>query len=201
MTSSGTFPPPLSGAPQIEALPLRVAAKIVVDQPGGCWRWTASTNKCGYGLVGWRRGSWLAHRLVYTLLVGPIEADTLDHTCHSLDPSCTAGDSCAHRRCVNPMHLEPASRRVNTLRGRGFATENAMKTHCPQGHPYDGDNLVLELAGRARRCLECRRERGRRARATPEHLERQRAYYRAHKDEIQAQRKARRAAEKKEAVA
>ncbi|MFJ4997129.1 NUMOD4 motif-containing HNH endonuclease [Microbacterium sp. NPDC088619] len=30
------------------------------------------------------------------------------------------------------------------------------KTHCPQGHPYTGDNLVLESAG-ARRCRTCKR--------------------------------------------
>ena len=29
-------------------------------------------------------------------------------------------------------------------------------THCPQGHPYAGDNLIFEQ-GR-RRCLTCRRE-------------------------------------------
>lgn len=38
----------------------------------------------------------------------------------------------------------------------------ADRTHCPKGHPYDGDNLMLEPIRRkgktyfARRCRECR---------------------------------------------
>lgn len=35
----------------------------------------------------------------------------------------------------------------------------ANKTHCPQDHPYEGDNLLIE--GRARRCRTCTRERKR----------------------------------------
>ena len=40
----------------------------------------------------------------------------------------------------------------------------ASKTHCPQGHPYEGDNLVLEVHenGRvSRKCRECLRLRAR----------------------------------------
>lgn len=36
------------------------------------------------------------------------------------------------------------------------------KTHCPQGHPYSGDNLVLHPINGGRECLVCRRERKRR---------------------------------------
>ena len=42
--------------------------------------------------------------------------------------------------------------------------QGSLRTHCPKGHPYQGDNLVLE-DGR-RRCKTCRNEQSRnRARA------------------------------------
>lgn len=37
----------------------------------------------------------------------------------------------------------------------------AKRTHCPQGHPYEGDNLWLKPSANngkgARRCRECKR--------------------------------------------
>lgn len=35
-----------------------------------------------------------------------------------------------------------------------------LKTHCPYGHPYDGENLIVRPDG-SRQCRECRRERDR----------------------------------------
>ena len=37
---------------------------------------------------------------------------------------------------------------------RRFAAENAAKTHCPHGHAYSGDNLILRKSG-ARGCRAC----------------------------------------------
>lgn len=37
----------------------------------------------------------------------------------------------------------------------------ASKTHCPQGHPYSGDNLYVQKTDGARRCKICMRERQR----------------------------------------
>ena len=37
------------------------------------------------------------------------------------------------------------------------AATNAAKTHCPQGHPYEGDNLYVNPRGQ-RKCRECLRE-------------------------------------------
>lgn len=43
---------------------------------------------------------------------------------------------------------------------------SASKTHCPMGHPYDGDNTLVEGKGQGRKCRACKRERaGVRARA------------------------------------
>lgn len=40
---------------------------------------------------------------------------------------------------------------------------NGERTHCPQGHPYEGDNLVIEIrpSGVARRCKTCDNRRSR----------------------------------------
>lgn len=38
---------------------------------------------------------------------------------------------------------------------------NAIKTHCPKGHPYEGENLLIEDG--VRRCRTCRQEQQKRA--------------------------------------
>jgi len=58
-----------------------------------CWLWAASTFSNGYGQFKYENKNWKAHRLVYTLLVGPIPEDLmLLHRCDV-------------RTCVNPAHL------------------------------------------------------------------------------------------------
>lgn len=122
--------------------------------PDQCWPWTGKLTDAGYGKAG-RAG--MAHRFVYERMVGPIpEGKSLDHTCHSRDRSCRGGKTCAHRRCVNPAHLEPVTKRENDLRGRAFVAVNAEKTHCLQGHPYDSANTRLTPKGR-RVCRACTR--------------------------------------------
>ena len=47
-------------------------------------------------------------------------------------------------------------------------SKNAIKTHCPQGHPYSGDNLYISRAG-DRQCRSCLATQARRWReANPE---------------------------------
>jgi hypothetical protein len=121
-----------------------------------CWPWTGQTSK-GHGVfrVNTQRRV-TAQRFAYELHVGPIpDGLDIDHMCHNADASCAGGPNCPHRRCVNPAHLKPATRRDNTLRGRSFAAVEAAKTHCPSGHPLSGDNLY-EWRG-TRHCRSCRR--------------------------------------------
>lgn len=61
-----------------------------------------------------------------------------------------------------------AQRRRRKARGagtKGMGYNQRLKTHCPQGHPYSGDNLKLDPDGH-RQCRTCRRAyiRGLRAR-------------------------------------
>lgn len=126
-----------------------------VDKRGDdeCWPWLGALTH-GYG----------PHRAAYELLVGPIpEGLQLDHLCHTRDIECAGGFTCPHRRCVNPAHLEPVTTRENLMRSRvAIPAVNARKTHCPQGHPYAGDNLRYWNGQRV--CLTCRDAKNRRRR-------------------------------------
>lgn len=141
--------------PTHSALPEHIAAKFGAAE-NGCWEWHGARDKYGYGQAWWNGGRVKAHRLVYELLVADI-ADGLqiDHLCRN-------------RCCVNPQHLEPVTRRVNIQRGESPAGQHSRATHCPQGHPYHGDNLYVRPSNNGRECRTCRRAKtaGRR-RVTP----------------------------------
>lgn len=131
-------------APAVE----RFAAKVAITGDG-CLEWIASVNNSGYGTFATGGGvSTVAHRWSYEHHRGPIpDGLHLDHLCRN-------------RRCVNPDHLEAVPCRVNLLRSAG----NAAKTHCPQGHPYAGENLSITRTTGSRVCITCRRANARRRR-------------------------------------
>ncbi len=86
--------------PTLESLLVRVAAG-----KNGCWIWTGALDGKGYGNVGRSHNygqvtkNWAAHRLIYELSAGTIPVGyELHHRCEV-------------RRCVNPDHLEPVTRR------------------------------------------------------------------------------------------
>lgn len=112
--------------------------------PDGCWLWRGAIAPSGYGVIwnGEKRGVMtLVHRVSYKHFVGPIsDGMQIDHLCRV-------------RHCVNPEHLEPVTQRENILRGTSVTAENARKTHCQNGHPLIGDNLLM-IKG-ARRCRTC----------------------------------------------
>ena len=125
---------------------------VVQDDATGCWNWQAYRNKLGYGAFGigsrtdGSRRRIGAHRWSYEHFVGPIpEGLSIDHLCRN--PS-----------CVNPGHLEPVTNGENVRRGEGISVQNARKTACPQGHPYEGGNVYYRPEG-DRVCRECHRQR------------------------------------------
>jgi hypothetical protein len=146
------------GMPTQPLLP-RLMAKIQKStDPAGCWEWTgARITSSGYGRFAAGRvlggpQTWMAHRVTYTVFVGPIPAGLdLDHLCRN-------------RICVNPKHLEPVTRRVNTLRSPiARPAVNAQKMSCDSEHEFTPENTYVTSNG-WRRCRTCHREAMRRAR-------------------------------------
>jgi hypothetical protein len=128
----------------------RFDAKWEEEPSSGCWIWTASITRTGYGMMRDGAKNKLAHRIAYEL-----------HRGHSVPEGLQLDHLCRKRNCINPYHLEAVTQSVNLLRspelGKG-TNGNEKKTHCPQGHPYDGDNLYVNPKG-GRECVICRTER------------------------------------------
>ena len=87
-------------------LPQRIIERLAFCPNTGCWLWDARWDSGnGYRKTRWQGRTWMAHRLVWTLMEGPIpEGHVLDHLCRV-------------RFCCNPGHMEPVTMRENTRRG------------------------------------------------------------------------------------
>jgi len=129
----------------------RWAAKVVLpSDPDGCWLWTGGSTSEGYGQFHDGRHV-LAHRWGYEKFIGPISSGmTLDHFRMNPGPQ----EAPCSKACVHPAHVEPVTHRENVIRGR--TTQHAKPTHCPSGHEYAGDNLILRKTG-VRVCRTCKR--------------------------------------------
>jgi HNH endonuclease len=116
-------------------VPARWQHLISVSAESGCWLWTGTKDRDGYGKARGKR----AHRVLYETVVGPIPAGLhIDHLCRV-------------RHCVNRGHMEPVSQRENQRGG----LSGVLKTHCPAGHAYDEANTYLYRG--ARFCRACNR--------------------------------------------
>lgn len=119
-----------------------------VRKTKSCWVWKAYKDEKGYGIFH-LEGAKKAHRIAYEFIKGPIRRGfEIDHLCEN-------------KSCVNPDHLEQVTTRVNTHRAKNtIAHKNASKTHCPKGHAYISENLIISNNGYngARRCRTCKNE-------------------------------------------
>lgn len=77
-------------------------------RPEDCWEWIGNVHHAtGYGKKQYMGETWLAHRWVWSMLMGPIpEGSVIDHRC-------------GNRRCVNPHHLRVTTQAENCRSGAG----------------------------------------------------------------------------------
>jgi len=139
----------------------RIKAKVVIAE-NGCWHWQGNIDaRTGYGKMTILGKGTPAHRASFETFVGPIPAGMhIDHVCHNSDPTCPGQRTCAHRRCVNPKHLEPVTVRENLLRSAlTLTSKEAKRTHCPAGHPYNEANTRLNAGSRQCRVCDATRAR------------------------------------------
>jgi HNH endonuclease len=124
-----------------------------VEKTETCWLWHGSTSSCGYGCFTIRSTNYPSivlstHRMMYWMTYGRIpEGLEIDHLCRV-------------RHCLNPLHLEAVTSRVNVLRGESSSAKNAAKTHCLRGHAFDNENTYIRHCGH-RMCRACARQRKR----------------------------------------
>lgn len=114
-----------------------------------CWLWSGPVLPQGYGISSYRHQSSgrtiLAHRLSYELHKGPIpDGLEIDHLCQV-------------KACTNPGHLDAVTHAENIRRAcKPGGNHPGAANSCPQGHAYEGDNLISTGDGK-RRCRECHR--------------------------------------------
>lgn len=131
----------------------RIRARVQVDA-NGCWIWQGGVKSTGYGAISVRNRMRNAYAVAYEVFKGTVPKGLeLDHLCRV-------------RLCVNPDHLEAVTHRENVLRGTSPAAAHAVKTHCPRGHEYAGNNLKVFVRRTAtqRRCAQCHLESKRKSR-------------------------------------
>lgn len=104
--------------------------------PAGCTVWTGPVSGQGAPVlyVGGKRKQ--ARRLAYELQVGPIDAKR--QVIHVLTSAVSADTA---RLCISPGHAEIVD------------SGRHPRTHCQQGHPYSGGNVIH--LGEGRRCRTC----------------------------------------------
>lgn len=122
--------------------------RLVQPPDSDCWLWTGATGDFGHGQITIRYKRYKVHRLAWEEAYGPIPEGM--QVCHHCDtPAC-----CNPRHLFLGTQLDNIHDCLNKSRFKGKAFLNSIKTHCPQGHPYSGNNLITSKGKRyCRACI------------------------------------------------
>lgn len=135
----------MAGALQLPPAVLARFEAQIFRSEDGCWLWTGRKSTQGYGLLGAFGGYLRTHIVAYALWVDDIpEGHVIDHF------------ECDNKACCRPDHLKAVTSWENTARGESVVAQQARKTMCSRGHPFDG----VDRRG-LRRCSLCANERNR----------------------------------------
>lgn len=125
----------------------------------GCWLSTRPQSQSkgrpigspGYVQVNYRGKRYQLHRLVYTLLVGPIpDGHVVAHRCDNPP-------------CFNPEHLFACTEKENMQdAGQKKRWPRQYRETCINGHPRTPENAVRHGAEQKLQCRVCIQERGKR---------------------------------------
>lgn len=116
---------------------------LVIKLDNGCWILSTATAN-GYSQFGHLGVKYRAHIFSYKNFVGPIHGTNEIH------------HKCEFKPCVNPDHLEQLTNQEHLMKHpNNILCQNALKTHCPQGHEYNDENTFRDKKGR--QCKACRK--------------------------------------------
>ena len=121
----------------------RIMGKVHIVADCGCWVWAGacSSSTPVVGVGGRGAGNANVRRVIYEHEVGELfDGDTVVMTCGGA-------------YCVNPDHMQVVD--LGHARNGAGAQAKRSKTHCINGHPLAGDNLIVRRGG-GRKCRICK---------------------------------------------
>lgn len=135
--------------PDWGAIKAQILSRVQMPETG-CWLWTGAVDWSGYGRMRFRGENRRVMRVMWSA-----------HNRQEWPKGMHCLHSCDVRLCVNPEHLRPGTSADNRRDAMepGRAKPRPRKTHCPQGHPYSGDNAVYYPAHKWPYCRACQRAR------------------------------------------